>query len=1854
MKKSRLFRKNRSTGRSHHSQPRGCQSRRPHFERLEDRWLLSAVSFNPLSSVTMVSGTTVYIPLNTTDAGQTVNYAVTASDYSNLTPSITPSTNKTVQMNVLINGTSEPMTFQLFDNLAPTSATYIENLVSSGFYNNLEIYRSSTVGGSGTAVIQGGNEPPTGAIKSPEPSSMAEEFNPNLQFTSGGLLALANTGIPGSSKTEFFITEGAAPTLSNAFLNYNFTIFGCQTTGTNVNTAIEGMPVETSDGLGYLVTPVKIQSASLITDTQNGVLELRAPAGITSPVTVHVTVTASDGTNTPTPQSFDVTIDPDTSGSTNPYAAVIPAAPSSLAFLPGTGRSSQSTNLNNSTSGKALQFQVTGVTPGNNVEVLADGNVIGTVNDASSSTVVVTTDGSTTLSDGSHTFTAIEVAPDQTVKVYENDSTNKQTGKTAESSTADVPSLDSAAVSLTVDTVAPTIAEISTTQAAGAYGAGTAIPITVTFSEPVTVTGTPQLALNAGSDAVANYTSGSGTATLTFTYTAAAGDYSSDLDYASTTALALNGGTIQDVAGNTATLTLPATGADGLATKNIVITTTVTGVSSTQATGAYRAGTAIPITVTFSEPVTVTGTPQLALNAGSAALATYSSTSTDGKTLTFSYTVAAGDNSSDLDYASTTALALNGGTIQDAAGHAAVLTLSATGTDGLAIQDIVVDTTAPTVTGVSSTPASVTYGLGRGVPITVTFSEPVMVTGTPQLALNVDTGVVASYTSGSGTATLTFTYTVAAGQNISNLDYTSTTALVLNGGTIQDAAGNAATLTLPATGTDGLATQNITINTVAPAVTAVSSTIATGTYGGGTAIPITVTFSKPVTVTGTPQLALNAGSGAVASYTSGSGTATLTFTYTVAVGQNISDLDYSSITALALNSGTIQDAGGNAAILTLPVTGTDGLATQNIAISTTPTVSVSDADGTYNGSAFTATATVTGVSGVPGSSLEGVSPTLLYYAGSDTSGTGSASAPVDVGTYTVVASFAGSTDYSAAQSQPVTFTIAQASLTITADNKVLPVGAPLPTLTFTSTGLVAGDSLTTQPTLSTTATTGSSLGTYAITISGATASSNYAVTLVNGTLTITADDTVGGYDSATSRFFLSNSNTSGTATTVLLYGVPNTGMIPLVGDWDGNGTETIGLYDPTTSDFYLRNSNSSGIADTVVCFGAAGCGFTPLVGDWTGDGTDSVGLYDPANSVFYLRDSNTSGMADTVVVYGAAGGGYTPIVGDWDGDGTDTVGLYNSTTSVFYLKNSNTTGFADETFTYGPAGAGTPIAGDWNGGGSDTVGLYYSATSTFSLGNSNAADATSDSFMYGPADTSGWTPLVGHWTGDGQGIAEVSSTQATGAYGAGTAIPITVTFNEPVTVTGTPQLALNASSDAAANYTSGSGTSTLTFTYTVAAGDNSSNLNYTSTAALTLNGGTIQDAAGNAAVVTLPAPGTDSLTTQNIVIDTTTPTVTAASSLEATGAYGAGTTIPVTVTFSEPVTVTGTPQLALNAGSDAVASYSSGSGTSTLTFAYTVAAGDSTSDLDYTSTTALTLNGGSIQDAAGNAATLTLPAIGTDGLAAQDIVVDTTAPTIAAVSSTQATGAYGAGTAIPITVTFSEPVTVTGAPQLALNAGSTALATYSSTSTDGKTLTFSYTVAAGDSSSDLDYTSTTALTLNGGSIQDAAGNAATLTLPTTGTDGLAAQNIVIDTTAPTVTAVSSTQATGAYGAGTAIPITVTFSEPVTVTGTPQLALNAGSTALATYSSTSTDGKTLTFSYTVAAGDSSSDLDYASTTALALNGGSIQDAAGNAATLTLPAPGTDGLAAQNITINAVQQSLAAVDAALSQSNDWLSA
>jgi glucose/arabinose dehydrogenase len=242
-------------------------------------------------------------------------------------------------------------------------------------------------------------------------------------------------------------------------------------------------------------------------------------------------------------------------------------------------------------------------------------------------------------------------------------------------------------------------------------------------------------------------------------------------------------------------------------------------------------------------------------------------------------------------------------------------------------------------------------------------------------------------------------------------------------------------------------------------------------------------------------------------------------------------------------------------------------------------------------------------------------------------------------------------------------------------------------------------------------------------------------------------DTIGLYDPAHAAFFLRYTDTGGVADNSFTYGPAAAGLVPLEGDWDGDGIRTPGIYDQAHGTFFLKNSSSGGVADITFAYGPAGAGWIPLVGDWNGDGIETVGLYDPSHGAFFLKNSNSGGIADVSFTYGPAGSNLVPIVGDWDGDGTATIGLYDPAHAQFLLRNSNTAGAADISFTYGSALSGlVPIVGDWNGDGTDTIGLYDPAHGAFFLRNSNTGGIADISFTFGPA-AGGLMPLAGDWNG---------------------------------------------------------------------------------------------------------------------------------------------------------------------------------------------------------------------------------------------------------------------------------------------------------------------------------------------------------------------------------------------------------------------------------------------------------------------------------------------------------------------------
>jgi hypothetical protein len=269
------------------------------------------------------------------------------------------------------------------------------------------------------------------------------------------------------------------------------------------------------------------------------------------------------------------------------------------------------------------------------------------------------------------------------------------------------------------------------------------------------------------------------------------------------------------------------------------------------------------------------------------------------------------------------------------------------------------------------------------------------------------------------------------------------------------------------------------------------------------------------------------------------------------------------------------------------------------------------------------------------------------------------------------------------------------------------------------------------------------------------------------------------------------------------------------------------------------------------------------------------------------------------------------------------------------------------------------------------------------------------------------------------------------------------------------------------------------------------------------------------------------------------------SSTTANGSYGVGVVINLSLTLSEAVLVTGTPQLQLETGViNRFAVYSGGSGTNTLSFSYTVQAGDTSNDLDLLSANALTLNGGTIKDAAGNNALLTLAAPGSPAslAARKNLVIDTTAPTgsfsstIATdtgITSTISTGGLTKDNTLGLAGIYAD---ANGVTSVEIYDGVTNLGNASLNSGN-----WSYTTAALSDGSHF-FTA---------KVIDAAGNALTTSPAVTAT---------VDTTAPTTTAAVTaiTDNVGIFQ-GTVASGATTDDSSLSISGTISVALATGET-----------------------------------------------------------------------------------------------
>ena len=184
-------------------------------------------------------------------------------------------------------------------------------------------------------------------------------------------------------------------------------------------------------------------------------------------------------------------------------------------------------------------------------------------------------------------------------------------------------------------------------------------------------------------------------------------------------------------------------------------------------------------------------------------------------------------------------------------------------------------------------------------------------------------------------------------------------------------------------------------------------------------------------------------------------------------------------------------------------------------------------------------------------------------------------------------------------------------------------------------------------------------------------------------------------------------------------------QVPIMGDWDADGTRTPGAYRGGT--FYLNNENDGSPADITFAFGNPR-GF-PVVGDYNGDRSEDVAVYR-----FGLWQVRLSTGATYTTMFGAGTWPATvPVAGDWDGNGTDGIGTYTYATATWALRNNPTgTDGADVTFVFGTPNASYPVPGDWDANGTDTVGVRTGTT--WDLRNSNPPGPPEITLSFGAAN----------------------------------------------------------------------------------------------------------------------------------------------------------------------------------------------------------------------------------------------------------------------------------------------------------------------------------------------------------------------------------------------------------------------------------------------------------------------------------------------------------------------------------------
>jgi hypothetical protein len=228
-----------------------------------------------------------------------------------------------------------------------------------------------------------------------------------------------------------------------------------------------------------------------------------------------------------------------------------------------------------------------------------------------------------------------------------------------------------------------------------------------------------------------------------------------------------------------------------------------------------------------------------------------------------------------------------------------------------------------------------------------------------------------------------------------------------------------------------------------------------------------------------------------------------------------------------------------------------------------------------------------------------------------------------------------------------------------------------------------------------------------------------------------------------------------------------TGDLPVVGSWSGNGLSNIGTFTPRTGTWRL-DTNGDGVLDCRVdtCADSLGqAGDFPIIREQS-DGNESIiGTFTPQRLTKVKQrkvvkrgrwnfdvngNSELDGCeVDECTIFRSVG--ELPVVGDWDGTGTQEIGVFLPRRGSWHLDRNGNGKWdgceKDKCFRHFGTEGDLPVVGDWDGAGSVRIGVFRPSTGMWYLDiNANGKmDSCAVDACFGPFGQLGDLPVVGKW-----------------------------------------------------------------------------------------------------------------------------------------------------------------------------------------------------------------------------------------------------------------------------------------------------------------------------------------------------------------------------------------------------------------------------------------------------------------------------------------------------------------------------